>query len=168
MPLKAESSGQIARRCEGEDFVPSMRKHGPEDSEHCDDWGDEIYHDMLDVLVTSQPSPSYAARGELRDSFRPLASSLHRGAPLLRELTIPVQTLRVFVKFLIYHTFGVSNDALPTGDDKYDLAVECIMRAFKFDFEVGVDWFMFEEGCRAAVSALAIPHGVNMLTNHSN
>lgn len=84
------------------DFPPGHRG-GPvkdKDINHDED-GDEMYHDVLDFLASTQPyvPPTYA--GPCRDSFRDLAKSFHEGAPSLYDLAISKPRLQAFLSLLL-------------------------------------------------------------------
>jgi hypothetical protein len=122
---------------------------------NCDDWGDELYHDLLSVVMTAQPKRSLPLAGEPRDAFRPLASRLHgEMPPRLYELTVPTERLQEFVQLMLYHTFGISElDCL--GDTReLEQVADCITRAFAQHSDAGINWPMFDEGCRSAVRDL--------------
>ncbi|KAJ5577980.1 uncharacterized protein N7459_006944 [Penicillium hispanicum] len=150
LPFDAEEWSRQARRRVFEDFDWKMRTNASDVNVNCDEWGDELYHDLLDVLLSSQPSSSIASVGEHRDSFRPLAFRLHRGVPHLHEFTIPIDRLRVTITFLLYYSFDILDGASPADSEEYEEAADCIVRAFVQDSEVGVNWPMFDEGCRSA------------------
>jgi hypothetical protein len=70
-----------------------------------DEDGDEMYHDILDALASTQPyiPPSYAPQS--RDSFRALATELHKGAPPLSSLAISNQRMLSFLLLLLANNF---------------------------------------------------------------
>lgn len=84
------------------DFPPGYRGGPVEDEDvNFDDDGDEMYHDVLDFLASTQPyvPPTYAE--PCRDSFRDLAKKLHKGAPSLYDLVIPMPRLQAFLSLLL-------------------------------------------------------------------
>jgi hypothetical protein len=70
-----------------------------------DEDGDEMYHDILDTLASTQPyiPPSFAPPS--RDRFHALATKLHRGAPSLSSLVISNQRLISFISLLLANNF---------------------------------------------------------------
>lgn len=84
------------------DFPSGHRGIPVEDADiNFDDDGDEMYHDVLDFLASTQPyvPPTYAE--PCRDSFRDLAMKFHRGAPSLYDLAIPMPRLKAFLSLLL-------------------------------------------------------------------
>jgi hypothetical protein len=84
------------------DFPPGHRGGPVEDADvNFDDDGDEMYHDILDFLASTQPyvPPTYAE--PCRDGFRDLATKFHREAPSLFELAIPMSRLKAFLSLLL-------------------------------------------------------------------
>lgn len=110
-----------------------------------DDDGDEMFHDLLDVLYFSQGRLVNQA-GVPRDAFRPLAKELCRnedgGRDLLRHLSIPQDDFRILVKLLVGTQFGrpeAPSEFLSDWDD----VTECIVGAFVQDPDIGVTWEMY-------------------------
>lgn len=105
------------------DSIYALQNH----SMHFDADGDEMYHDVLDVLVSALPyiPVGYAEPG--RDTFRPLAKQLYQNAPSLYELFIPALRLGSFLSLLIATSF----DGGPLNADQ-DL--ECVMRCIAASF----------------------------------
>ncbi|KAH8593535.1 hypothetical protein B0O99DRAFT_688757 [Bisporella sp. PMI_857] len=62
--------------------------------------GDQIYHDLLDVLSATQPV-DYPNGGHYRDDFRTIAKRLHASPISLEQLQIPQKRLEKIVKLLI-------------------------------------------------------------------
>lgn len=120
-----------------------------------DDWGDELYHDLLNVVITAQPKRHLPLAGEPRDACRPLASRLHgHEPPRLYEFTIPAARLRDFVRLMLYHTFGISESASLMDTSELEQVADCITRTFVQNSDVGINWPMFDEACKAAVREL--------------
>lgn len=115
------------------------------------DWGDELYHDLLDVVMGCQPPRPMPVAGEPRDVFRPVVARVHAGAPELREFTVSLDRVRAMVRLCLYHQFAVLPPDHPLHAGDLEPAVDSIMRAFPRDLEFGMNWPMFEEGCKAAV-----------------
>lgn len=83
-------------------FPPGYRGGPVEDEDvNYDRDGDEMYHDVLDFLASTQPyvPPTYAEPH--RNSFRSLARHFHEGAPSLYDLAIPVPRLQAFLALLL-------------------------------------------------------------------
>ncbi|KAF7532062.1 hypothetical protein G7054_g8296 [Neopestalotiopsis clavispora] len=66
-----------------------------------DDDGDEMYHDVLDVLHATQPETNPPYGDVKRDDFRDLAKTLAKDQPQLHTLAIPRDEFTVFVTFLL-------------------------------------------------------------------
>ena len=84
------------------DFPPGHRGGPVENADvNFDDDGDEMYHDVLDFLASTQPyvPPTYAE--PCRDGFRDLATKFHRDAPSLADLAIPISRLKAFLSLLL-------------------------------------------------------------------
>lgn len=97
-------------------------------SMHFDADGDEMYHDVLDVLASALPyiPVGYAEPG--RDAFRPLAKQLYQSAPSLYELVIPAIRLKSFLSLLIATSF----DGGPLNvDQDLECVVRCIAASFR-------------------------------------
>jgi hypothetical protein len=79
------------------------QKQGAETN--ADELGDEMYHDILDTLVSTQPyvPPSFAPPS--RDTFHALATKLHEGALSLSSLAIPKERLTSFLLLLLANNF---------------------------------------------------------------
>jgi hypothetical protein len=73
-----------------------------------DEDGDEMYHDVLDALASTQPYvPVWFAKPG-PDCFRKLATEMHKGAPKLFDLTIPEQRLTGFLELMVAVNFSES------------------------------------------------------------
>lgn len=62
--------------------------------------GDEMYHDILDILSMTQPREIYEAP-VTRDSLRPLAKDLHDSRIALRQQAIRLSKFKSLVKLLL-------------------------------------------------------------------
>ncbi|KAF2630902.1 hypothetical protein BU25DRAFT_489020 [Macroventuria anomochaeta] len=95
---------------------------------HFDEDGDEMYHDVLDVLVSTQPyvPPGFAEPS--RDAFRALAKKLHEGAPSLYELVVPQLRLEAFLSLLIATNFV---DGVLDADQDLEFVTRCIAASFR-------------------------------------
>jgi hypothetical protein len=73
-----------------------------------DEDGDEMYHDVLDALASTQPYiPVWFAKPG-PDRFRALAMEMHRGAPKVFDLAIPEPRLRSFLELMVAVNFSES------------------------------------------------------------
>ncbi|KAK0719314.1 hypothetical protein B0H67DRAFT_467885, partial [Lasiosphaeris hirsuta] len=72
-----------------------------------DDDGDEIYHDLLDVLYSTQPDVIPGISPAHRDAFRPAAKTIsaEKHIPLLRTLGIPAERFVSLVRLLLATQF---------------------------------------------------------------
>ncbi|OKO94553.1 hypothetical protein PENSUB_11820 [Penicillium subrubescens] len=112
-----------------------------------DDWGDELYHDLLSVVMTAQPKRSLPLAGEPRDAFRPLALRLHgETPPRLYEFTMPTERLRDIVRLMLYHSFGINKLDCLVGTGELDEVADCVTRTFAQYSDVGINWPMFDKG----------------------
>lgn len=111
-----------------------------------DDDGDEMFHDLLDVLYFSQ-GRCVDKYGVPRDAFRPLAKELCRNEDgerdLLRHLSIPQDDFRVLVKLLVGTQFG-RPEAPSAYLSDWDDVTECVVGAFVQDPDLGVTWEMYD------------------------
>jgi hypothetical protein len=114
-----------------------------------DEDGDEMYHDVLDVLASTQPyvSPVFALQS--RDRFRELATKLHKGAPSLFNLAVPEHRLTTFLSLLIATNFleGVL-------DPNEELQAVAHDMTASFKHHRRIKWPMFE----FAVAKLLVCH----------
>jgi hypothetical protein len=109
-----------------------------------DSAGDEIYHDILDVLYHTPVEPlDDTVIPVARDEYRPLATSLHQGQVRLRELIIPCTRFRTFVEFALHLLFQVTN-IKPRLPKDYTDAAEDLTKAFSHNNAVGVSWETFD------------------------
>ena len=84
------------------EFPPGYRGGPVKDEDvNYDDDGDEMYHDVLDFIASTQPyvPPTYAEPH--RDGFRDLSRNFHNGAPSLYDLAIPLPRLQAFLALLL-------------------------------------------------------------------
>lgn len=66
-----------------------------------DDDGDEMYHDVLDVLYATQPETNPPYGDVKRDDFRDLAKTLAKDQPQLHTLAISRDEFTIFITFLL-------------------------------------------------------------------
>lgn len=95
-----------------------------------DDDGDEIYHDVLDVLSATQPVPNYRSP-VLRDSLRGLATEIHAPLPRLRQLEIPKARLSPVIKAILSLQQNDDLDLNPTNSlAGLDYSAASVVNAF--------------------------------------
>ena len=70
-----------------------------------DDDGDEMYQDILDVLVSTQPYIPVGCAEPSRDAYRKLAKQLHEGAPSVCELVAPRHRLESILSLILATNF---------------------------------------------------------------
>jgi hypothetical protein len=96
-----------------------------------DDDGDEMYHDLLDVLHENVPE-NYPY-GSTRDELRPLAKELKAGFEF-HELAVPRGELTDFIRALLALQYETNRAALKPGDLLYlDEVVASVMATFACD-----------------------------------
>lgn len=125
------------------------------DSRHaginCDEDGDEMYHDVLDVVFSTQPIVSEALAPVERDEFRSIAKELHGNDIRLHELMIPPGRLHALVKLLLVARFGhcgmLPDEQLPG----LDCVAGSIVKSFHRITDSGITWPMFDEAARTVV-----------------
>lgn len=87
-------------------------KRAFEVTEHEESWartnndedGDEMFHDVIDVLSWVQPDEDHPINGTPgRDDYRALARDFHPEGASLHNLAIPRKKLRSFVKLMVAH-----------------------------------------------------------------
>lgn len=106
------------------------------DSRHagfnCDEDWDGIYHDVLDVVFSTQPIFSEALALVGRGEFRSIAKELNGNDVRLHELMIPVEKLHALIKLLLIARFGhcdmLSDEQLPGLDYVADSIVKSFYR----------------------------------------
>jgi hypothetical protein len=109
--------------------------------------GDEIYHDIIDVLYITQPFKRPGFGRITRDVYRPLAKTLHTQDPL-HLMTIPSQSFEALVTLLLglyFDDFDDPSTSFCTDMSDLNSAAACIVKAFvpKGDSDIGVTWEMF-------------------------
>lgn len=121
-----------------------------------DDDGDEMYHDLLDVLEKN--APENYPYGAPRDSFRPLAKELKVDFAF-ETLAIPRDQLKDFVRSLLALQFETTQTSLKPDDLQYlDEAVATAMVTFSCEdsdvraaYPTGDDivaWPAFDQGLK--------------------
>lgn len=122
---------------------------------NCDEDGDEMYHDVLDILFSSQIEihPGYAPVA--RDSFRPLAKKLHGDNTRLHHLTIPQKSFHAFIKLLLVYQFGCNDQMEEDAMADLDRVSSCVTNAFARNSNIGITWPVFDDACKVTVRGLS-------------
>ena len=106
--------------------------------------GDQMYHDLLDVLSATQPV-DYPYGGHYRDDFRQIAKRLHASSISLEHLQIPRERLETIVKLII----GGTESNASVGSQK----AATIIVGGLVDVNGGISWYDFDrEQSRKTVS----------------
>ncbi|QKX57760.1 uncharacterized protein TRUGW13939_04880 [Talaromyces rugulosus] len=95
-----------------------------------DDDGDEIYHDLLDVLYSTQEEKSPGLARVPRDAFRPIAKRIatENDVPSLHPIGIPTNQFISLVKLLLALQFESTETEVDL--DYFDAAATSICAAF--------------------------------------
>ncbi|KAI5856791.1 hypothetical protein GGS23DRAFT_617685 [Durotheca rogersii] len=73
--------------------------------------GDEIYHDLVDVLCATQPARHPGRSAARRDAFRGAATRLRGGFPALDALAVPAPRFRALARVLLALQFAPPDGA---------------------------------------------------------
>lgn len=150
LPYKSDDwSRQALRRAF--EFPESDSQYRESANPNCDEDGDEMYHDVLDVVFTAQVEVPVWIEGVPRDVFRGLARQFHGHDLHLHQLTVPPDTMRIMVKYLLIQQLGTDLTVRLIRDHYLDAVADCIVRAFVQNSDVGVNWTMFDEASKKAV-----------------
>ncbi|KAF2198579.1 hypothetical protein GQ43DRAFT_434136 [Delitschia confertaspora ATCC 74209] len=113
-----------------------------------DDDGDELFHDVLDVLYTVQPLEIGPYARVERDSFRELAKRLggETASVTLREMEIGEERFRVLLRYLL--AAQLRQDGRVCGEvverkEELDEAVEAVLGSFCLHRGEGIGWEKF-------------------------
>lgn len=110
--------------------------------------GDEMFHDVLDVLYATQPEPNYPIGGLKRDDFRGFAKELTKEYPKFDTLAIPRDRFNVFVTFLVALQFEHQDPAEPTLP-RYEEAGKNVVASFCNGVESDViTWPAFDDALK--------------------
>ncbi|KAI0888798.1 uncharacterized protein GGS22DRAFT_152369 [Annulohypoxylon maeteangense] len=131
-----------------------------------DDDGDEIYHDLLDVLYSTQEErPRWSALVP-RDAFRNIAKQIKADEklPELCTLAIPLQRFKDLVKVLLVLQIDLKNLGIDKNADlsQYDDAVNAICTAFAQDRDTETSDLITWPSFAHAIGTIA-PHIVEPL-----
>ncbi|KAF1948881.1 hypothetical protein CC80DRAFT_539395 [Byssothecium circinans] len=107
-----------------------------------DDDGDEMYHDVLDVLFNTQPGFGPPIADIEREKFRELGKQLHNDEVRVRDLSIPRKRMEDFVMLLLAVNFEAGTLQYT---DELQPAARSVVNAFCQSPEVnGITWPMFD------------------------
>jgi len=122
-----------------------------------DEDGDEMFHDLLDVLyVVSQP-PQVGRGGVPRDGFREFAKEFRGEQPeRLHNLSIPQDEFQTLVKMLLVTQFGKPVAQIEQDAD-LDRVADCIVRVFAQVPGMGITWEMFDQAINKTVCLARSP-----------
>lgn len=123
---------------------------------NCDEDGDEMYHDVVDVMFSTQPEISEALAPVFRDEVRVLAKELH-GDCQLNLLSIPPERLCELVKSLLVAQFGDCGMLLDEKFFELECVAGCIIRQFQRVPGVGITWPMFYDATSVVVCCPSLP-----------
>ncbi|KAB8244288.1 hypothetical protein BDV35DRAFT_360379 [Aspergillus flavus] len=116
-----------------------------------DDHGDEMFHDILDVLFSIQPQIIWLAPPP-RDCFRATARKL-AGDERLHDLSIPQDQFRSVVKLLVTASFR--KPTVPVeGLVDLDHVVDCMVRPAIQRPDIGITWDMYDKAARGGMPML--------------
>lgn len=126
-----------------------------------DDDGDEIYHDLLDVLYSTQIIKHPWLAGIPRDSFRPVAKhiAVENDLASLYSIGIPAEEFVSLTKLLLAFQFDLSSSATDVDLNQFDAAAKSVCAAFceqNGDISV-VTWPMLDHGLRDVAPYLFDP-----------
>ncbi|KAI0536020.1 hypothetical protein GGR58DRAFT_414886 [Xylaria digitata] len=127
-------------------------------SSELDDDGDEINHDLLDVLYSTQEIDHPSHSPVHRDTFRPIAKliSAENDIASLHELAIPIDRFEILAKLLLAMQFEPPAD--PSGFTSAARALGVCFSQGRGSSGVGViTWPMFERGLRNDAPYLFAP-----------
>lgn len=118
---------------------------------NCDEDGDEMYHDVLEVIFSTQPVVDEALAPVEQDEFHSIAKKLHGNDVHLHELTIPPARLQTLVKLLLVARFGhcgmLPDEQLP----ELSRVTDSIVKSFNRIAGSGITWPMFDDAARKVV-----------------
>ncbi|KAI1642343.1 uncharacterized protein F4817DRAFT_353129 [Daldinia loculata] len=95
--------------------------------------GDEIYHDLLEVIYSTQEEVPLGLANVPRDKFRPIAKQikLDEKLPELHTLSIPVPRFEAFVKVMLALQFEPATSEQDAAEpSQFEDAARCICAAF--------------------------------------
>lgn len=108
-----------------------------------------MYHDVVDVVFSTQPVISEALAPVFRNEFRVLAKELHGDSIRLNQLSIPLERLCELVKLLLVAQFGGCGMLPGEQVPQLERVAECIARLSQRIPGVGITWPMFDDAAKA-------------------
>lgn len=106
--------------------------------------GDEMFHDVLDVLYATQPK-DIGWRAPPRDAFRPIARELVGDRRVhFCHLSIPQDEFRAVARLIMTTYFGKPRVAIEQLAD-LDHVVDCITRPVIQRPDMGITWDVFDQ-----------------------
>lgn len=118
---------------------------------NCDEDGDEMYHDVLEVIFSTQPVVSEALAPVEQDELRSIAKELHGNDVHLYELTIPPARLHTLVKLLLVARFGHCGMLPDEQVPELNRVADSIVKSFHRTAGSGITWPMFDDAARKVV-----------------
>ncbi|KAK5661851.1 hypothetical protein OQA88_9955 [Cercophora sp. LCS_1] len=125
-----------------------------------DDDGDEIFHDVLDVLYSVQEEHDPCVSGVLRDDFRAVAREIGGGLPELRKMGIPRARFECVVELVLALQFALGEGEDEPGERFGEAARAVCAAFFGGGKEVVVDWLGFEKAWTLAPFLFDGLHGL--------
>ncbi|KAI1089573.1 hypothetical protein F5B19DRAFT_504532 [Rostrohypoxylon terebratum] len=130
-----------------------------------DDDGDEIYHDLLDVLYSTQEERPKWITPVARDAFRDIAKKIRaeEQLPELCTLAIPVQRFKDLVKVLLVLHMEIenTNDNENVDLSQYNDAADSLCAAFAQDRDIGttdlITWPSFAQALETVAPYIVEP-----------
>lgn len=123
-------------------------EHGKQTKEgkiELDEDGNEMYHDIIDIVDVLESTQPYVPAGwaeQSRDAFRTLAAEFNEGAPSLNDQIIPSRILESFLLLPLSANFV--DEALDVDQDLKAVA-HSIAAQFRQDLSIeGTTWPMFD------------------------
>ncbi|GAB1197173.1 hypothetical protein APSETT444_006464 [Aspergillus pseudonomiae] len=124
----------------------------PHPKTNYDEHGDEMFHDILDVLFSVQPKTIWLAPPP-RECFRATARNL-AGDERLHDLSIPQDQFRAVLKLLLTAFFGRPKVPVEQLVD-LDHVVDCMARPAIQRPDLGITWDMYDQAARNGMPLLA-------------
>lgn len=125
-----------------------------------DDDGDEIYHDLLDILYSTQEEKSPWLATVPRDAFRPVAKriAIENDVPSLYSIGIPINQFVSFVKLLLALQFAPGSSEAEVNLNDFESAAQSICAAFRAHEEPAIiTWPTFNRALKEITPYLFDP-----------
>lgn len=120
------------------ELPPSLAPRAEFCTTNCDDDGDEMFHDALDIMQLTKPDIDSPYGNVPRDCFRLLAKQYQGGGFRLHELSIPPGRLHALVKLLPIAQFGHCDHLDIEKFSDLDRVTSCVVKAFHQDLNVDI------------------------------